>query len=75
MLSTALLIVAGLLLLRVCTSGLSSSRQRRVDRTTSPPDEAARERAEALRQRAEALQRISPEIDKGKDAGGGFYGF
>jgi hypothetical protein len=73
MVSTALLIVAGLLLVGVCTLGVISSRQRRADRTTSAPDGAARERAEALRQRAEALRQMSPEIDKGKDAGG-FWG-
>jgi hypothetical protein len=63
---TTLLIVAGLLLVGVSTSGWRSSRQRRADRTTSSPDEAARERAEALRQRAEALPELTREIEKGK---------
>jgi hypothetical protein len=64
--STALLIVAGLLIAGVCISGLRSSRQQRMDRTTSAPDDAARERAAAMRQRAEALPELTREIEKGR---------
>jgi hypothetical protein len=66
MLTTALSIGAGLLFVGVSIVGVNSSLRRRMDRATSAPDGADRERAEALRQ-------ISRDIDKGKAAHGGFY--
>ena len=62
MLSTALLIVLGLVIVGVCVLGLYADRERRIRRELTAPDGLNRERAEALRQ-------ISDDIEKGK-----FYG-
>jgi hypothetical protein len=66
MLRDALIVGAGALILGVSIVGLRLDLRRRLDRATSAPDGAERERAEALRQ-------ISREIEKGKAAGHGFY--
>ncbi|MGZ6859391.1 MAG: hypothetical protein ACXVFX_20005 [Blastococcus sp.] len=66
MLSTALLIGAGLVIGGACVVGLRSGLQQLLNRATGRPDEADRERAEALRQ-------ISRDMDKGRGAGRGFY--
>jgi hypothetical protein len=66
MLSALLQIGAVVLIVGACILGLRSSLRRRLDRATSAPDGADRERAEALRQ-------ISRDIDKGNVARRGFY--
>ena len=62
MLSTALLIVLGLVIVGLCILGLNANMQQRMNRETGAPDGSDRERAEALRQ-------ISRDIDKGKFGG------
>jgi hypothetical protein len=66
MLATALLVAAGALIAGGSVLGLRADLRRRLDRSGSAPDGADRERAEALRQ-------ISREIDRGRQAGKGFY--
>lgn len=66
MLTTALIVGAGALILGVSILGLRSTLDRRLNRATSAADGGDRERAEALRQ-------ISREIDRGKGAGKGLY--
>ena len=65
MLTTAIVIIAGLFIVVLCLLGLKSNMRIRMDRETSRPDGADREQMEALR-------KIDNDIQKGRN--GGFYG-
>jgi hypothetical protein len=65
MLTTAILIIAGLFIVVLCVLGLKSNLRIRMDRMTGGFNGPDREQVEALR-------KIASDIQKGRD--GGFYG-
>jgi hypothetical protein len=65
MLTTAILIIAGLFIVVLCVLLLKSDLDIRLNRMTAGPDGPDREQVEALR-------KIANDIRKGKD--GGIYG-